>query len=112
MSEKALTINLPETLHKRLVEKAEASNRPLESLIVDFIQHCLEEGEKEESAPEKSPGMRELEALKRTGLVNESWGKVWGEFLASAPREMLAGLAPLNETKVADTSALVKRYIT
>lgn len=97
--ETALTIRLSDDLRQRLDREASASDRSLDSIVIDFIQLGLKA---KEIAHEKDQRERELEAIAKTGLV-EPLGEGWEEYLVAAKgithkevREMLAGLSPFS----------------
>jgi predicted transcriptional regulator len=103
--ETTLTIRLPDALRQRLDREASASDRPLNSVVVDFIQLGLRT---REIAHEKDERERELKAIDKTGLV-EPLGEGWEEYLVAARgiaheevRETLAGLSPFSVDIIAE----------
>jgi len=105
-SKTELTIRLPDALRQRLDQEASASDRSLDSVIIDFIQLGLKA---REITPERDQRERELETIVKTGLVEPLEEEGWGEYLAAAReiaheelREMLAGLSPLSADIIAE----------
>jgi len=103
--ETTLTIRLPDALRQRLDREASASDRPLNSVVVDFIQLGLKAKEIEY---EKDQRERELGAIEKTGLV-EPLGDGWDEYLVAARevthkevRKTLAGLSPFSADIIAE----------
>ena len=103
--ETTLTIRLPDALRQKLDREASASDRSLNSVVIDFIQLGLKA---REITHEKDQRERELEAIVKTGLV-EPLGEGWEEYLALAReisheevREMLVGLSPFSADIVAE----------
>lgn len=103
--EAMLTIRLPDVLRRELDREMSASNRPLDSVVIDLIRLGL--GLKE-STRQKSQREREMEAMAKTGLV-EPLGGAWEEYLKTARkithtevREMLTGLTPFSEDIIAE----------
>ena len=98
---RTLTLELPETLYRRLEEKAKREARPLDEAILRLLEEGLGELDPAEER------QRVLEVLRSSGLWQPP-GPEWDEFIKQAPeitheelRKSLEGISPLSEDIIA-----------
>ncbi len=95
-----LTLRLPAALHEKLLRRARAANRSLNTVIVESIQQSAAD---ESMYPEESEHEKIRRVLRETGLL-EPLGPEWKKYTENAPdithaelRQMLEGVPPLSE---------------
>ncbi|MDI6768142.1 MAG: Arc family DNA-binding protein [Anaerolineales bacterium] len=94
-----LTLRIPAGLHEKLWQRARTTERSLNTVLVETIQHGLSE---ETTYPE-TERERVIRVLRDSGLW-EPQGTEWKKYSESAPklsyrewREKLSGVPPLSE---------------
>ncbi len=98
---KTLTLELPETLYRRLEEKAKREAKPLDETVLRLLEEGLGELDPAEER------RRVLEVLRSSGLWQPP-GPEWDEYIKAAEgvtvkeiRKMLEGIPPLSEDIIA-----------